>query len=201
MQRIVNRRGFLAACAALPLLEAPAGRLRQSRRWRIDVVGPKEPGMRIVVAGTIFQPDGRAPAPNVKLFLYQTDAAGWYTRPVNNPRQARLHATLWTDGNGRYEFQTVEPAHYADVNPPPAKHIHVHMEPPGLPDHWVDSYKFAGDPQLTADDIKGNSSLGTYSAIVTVRPRQDGSLFARRDFRTDPELAERNRLVNGWYRQ
>ncbi|MFL6211767.1 MAG: hypothetical protein ACJ74W_23170 [Pyrinomonadaceae bacterium] len=166
---------------------------------RIKIADKQEPGTRIFVRGTIYDKDGK-PQSNVKMFLYQTDAAGYYSRPVSNPRQARLHGTLWSDAHGQYAFDTIKPAHYADVNPPPPMHIHVHLEPPGLPDHWVDSYYFEGDPQLRAEDIARASGLGLFSNIVRLAPGAGGALEGVRDFKIDPALAERNQLVNGWYR-
>ena len=119
---------------------------------------------------------------------------------MSDPRQSRIRATLWTDANGRYEFATVQPAHYADVNPPPPMHIHVHLEPRGLPDHWVDSYYFDGDKYLRPQDIEKARGLGPLSNIVRLTRGRGGELHATRDFRVNAALAERNRLVNGWYR-
>ena len=198
----MKRRTFLAAIAALPIVGRSGVGDEKARPWRIDVVGADEPGKRIVVAGTIHGPDGKTPAANVKMFVYHTDAEGWYTRPpVNSPRRSRLHGTLWTDERGRYEFATVEPGHYADLASPPSKHIHVHLEPPGLPDHWVDSFKFAGDPRLSPEEVKSGASLGAYSPILTFTKDGKGRLEARRDFRIDPELARRNRLGEDWSRE
>jgi protocatechuate 3,4-dioxygenase beta subunit len=166
---------------------------------RMNIADLGEPGTRIFVRGTIYDKEGK-PQPNVKMFLYHTDAAGYYSRPVSNPRQARLHGTLWSDAHGQYAFDTIKPAHYADVNPPPPMHIHVHLEPPGLPDHWVDSYYFEGDPQLRPEDIARARALDRFSNIVRLAPDAREALEGVRDFRIDAALAEGNQLVNGWYR-
>ena len=63
-------------------------------------MGRAEPGIRLVMRGAVYDKQGK-PVPNVKVFLYQTDAAGYYNQPVNSPRQARLHGTVWSDAAGR----------------------------------------------------------------------------------------------------
>ena len=196
---------FALTFTALPatlacLVERQARNLPAAERpSRIQIAERQEPGTRILIRGTIYDADG-SPLPNVKVFLYHTDAAGYYSRPVSNPRQARLHGTLWSDARGQYAFDTVRPAYYADADPPPPMHIHTHLEPPGLPAHWVDSYNFEGDSRLRPDDIARASGLGRFSNIIRLAPGESGLLEGVRDFRIDPALAERNQLVNGWYR-
>ena len=125
------------------------------------------------------------------MFLYHTDATGYYSRPVNNPRQARLHGTLWSNAAGQYSFSTIKPAHYGDVSSPPPIHIHVHLQPPGLPDHWVESFYFADDPHLRTE--AQNRDTDRFSNIITLKPGDNG-LKGLRDFRLDPALAERNKV-------
>lgn len=196
---------FALATAALPpgaacLKGAPAeGAPGAGRLSRIEIAGRGEPGARLLMRGTVYGEDDK-PVPNVKLFLYQTDSEGFYSRPVSDPRRARLRGTVWTDALGRYAFETVKPAHYANVASQPPMHIHVHLEPPRLPDHWVDSYYFDGDPRLQPGVVERARSLGRYSNVVVLEPGASGLLQGVRDFRIDPALAERNRLVDGWYR-
>ena len=166
---------------------------------RIKIADINELGTRMLIRGTIYGSSGK-PEPNVKMFLYHTDAGGYYTRPVSNPRQARLHGTVWSDSQGQYAFETIKPGHYADVSTPPPMHIHVHLEPAALPDHWVESYYFEGDPKLRPEDISHVSGPGSFSNIVRLTRGESGVLEAVRDFRIDPSLAERNQLEKGWYR-
>jgi protocatechuate 3,4-dioxygenase beta subunit len=158
----------------------------------IDIAGNQEPGTRIHLSGTILDLNGK-PVPGVKMFLYHTDATGYYSRPVNDPRQARLHGTLWSNALGQYSFGTIKPAHYGDVGSPPPMHIHVHLQPPGLPDHWVDSFYFEGDPRLRAEDLNRNGEP-RFSNIISLASSDKGVLNGLRDFRIDPALAERNKV-------
>ncbi len=133
---------FAVSCAAAPAILACSGHEAEAQSQQpsaIDIAGAQEPGTRIRLSGTIVDPNGK-PVPGVKMFLYHTDATGYYSRPVNNPRQARLRGTLWSNALGQYSFHTIKPAHYGDVSSPPAIHIHVHLQPPALPEHWVESF-------------------------------------------------------------
>lgn len=195
-----KRRGFLkslcvfavswAAAPASLACSRPQAEAHSQHPFAIDIAAPPEPGTRIHLSGTIFDANSK-PAPNVKMFLYHTDATGYYSQPVNNPRQARLHGTLWSNAMGQYSFHTIKPAHYGDVSSPPPMHIHVHLQPPDLPDHWVESFYFEGDPRLQSNQ---NRELGRFSNIISLSASDGGLLKGLRDFRIDPALAERNKI-------
>src|SRR5688572_19288723 len=197
---VEERRGFIkrlgvfaVSCAALPATLACSSREAEAQSQRssaIEIATPQEPGTRIHLSGTIFDPHGK-PLPGVKMFLYHTDATGYYSRPVNDPRQARLRGTLWTNASGQYSFHTIKPGHYGDVTSPPAMHIHVHLQPPDLPEHSVPSFYFEDDPRLRIEDVNRHRSLGRLSNIVNLSSGDSGVLKAVRDFRIDPALAER----------
>ena len=186
---------FAVGCAAMPTTLACSGHKAEAQSQRssaIDIATPQEPGTPIHLSGTIFDPNGK-PVPGVKMFLYHTDATGYYSRPVNDPRQARLRGTLWSNNLGQYSFHTIKPAHYGDVNSPPAMHIHVHLQPPDLPDHWVESFYFEGDPRLRID-LDRNRELGRFANVVSLSRSDSGVLKGLRDFRIDPVVAERNKV-------
>ena len=203
LHNVEDRRGFIksvsvfaVSCAALPVSLACSGHQAEAQSQHpsaIDIAAPQEPGTRIHLTGTIFDLNGK-PVPGVKMFLYHTDATGYYSRPVNDPRQARLHGTLWSNALGQYSFSTIKPAHYGDVNSPPPMHIHVHLQPPGVPDHWVESFYFEGDPRLRTEDLNRNRELGRFSNIISLPSSGNGVLKGLRDFRIDPAVAERNKV-------
>lgn len=198
---VEDRRGFIkgacvfaVSCAAVPVSLACSSQQAEAQSQHpsaIDIAAAQEPGTRIHLSGTIVDLNGK-PVAGVKMFLYHTDATGYYSRPVNNPRQARLNGTLWSNASGQYSFSTIKPAHYGDVTSPPPIHIHVHLQQPGGPDHWVDSFYFEGDPRLHNEDVTRSRELGRFANVVTLAS-SGGVLKGLRDFRIDPVVAERNK--------
>jgi protocatechuate 3,4-dioxygenase beta subunit len=187
---------FAVSCAVAPVSLACSGHQPEAQAQHpsaIDIAGPQEPGTRIQISGTIVDLNGK-PVSGVKMFLYHTDNTGYYSRPVNNPRQARLHGTLWTNALGQYSFNTIKPAPYGDVSSPPAMHIHVHMQSPGGPDHYVESFYFEGDPQLRHEGLTQDRELGRFANIISLAASGNGVLKGIRDFRLDPAVAERNKI-------
>jgi protocatechuate 3,4-dioxygenase beta subunit len=187
---------FAVSCVAAPASLACSGHQAEAQSQRpsaIEIVTPQEPGTRIQMSGTIFDPNGK-PVSGVKMFVYHTDNTGYYSRPVNDPRQARLRGTLWTNASGQYSFHTIKPAAYGDVSSPPAIHIHVHLQPPDGLEHWVESFYFEGDPHLRIEDPNRHRELGRFSNIVSLSSGDTRVLKGLRDFRLDPVAAQRNRV-------
>ena len=209
----IDRRHLLAGLVASALLAATGGcgtrsvadlQASAGTPWRgegapvgsVTLVGQDEPGEPLDVTGTVFGSDGVTPLAGARLDLYQTDVEGLYSRPKSDPRRARIRGSVRTDSKGRYSFRTIQPGSYGTG---PA-HVHVHLAAPGLPDHWIPSFYFAGDPHLRPRDAAANEGLGAFSAILVLDRDETGVLRGRRDVRADPVRAERNRLVEGWYR-
>lgn len=200
---VEDRRGFLksvcvfaVSCAAAPVSLACSNHQAEAQAqqpYAIDIAAPKEPGTRIHLSGTIVDLNGK-PVRGVKMFLYHTDATGYYSRPVNNPRQARLNGTLWSNASGQYSFSTIKPAHYGDVSSPPPMHIHVHLQAPGGPDHWVESFYFEDDTRLHSGDVTRSRELGRFANVISLASGSNGVLQGLRDFRIDPVVAERNKV-------
>ena len=183
----MNRRAFVAVLTAVPGLLADS-----PEAWKITLVSPKEPGEPLVVSGTVYSQDGKTPLNGMGVYVYQTDADGYYNRPVNDNRNPRIKGWMRTGADGRYEFRTIKPAPYPG-NKIPA-HIHVHLSGPNVPQHWVAEYWFAGDKFLKPEDVAANAKLGALSAIIDPMKDAAGVWRATRDFRLDPSLFARNRV-------
>lgn len=192
-----SRREVLRGLSlALPLL--PLTRLEASGdASSLTLVAPDEPGKRLDVSGTIVGPDG-SPAAGVKLRVYHTDTEGYYTRPVSDPRRARIRGSVVTDAQGRYAIHTIKPGFYPDSRQ--YAHIHVHVLAAGYPDHWIESFLFEGDPYLGEREAAASRAAAPYGYVMALHADARGVIQARRDIRLDPQVAERNRLVDGWYR-
>jgi protocatechuate 3,4-dioxygenase, beta subunit len=123
----------------------------------------------------------KTPVEGALLYVYHTDARGYYSRPVNDtPHQPRLRGWMKTGPDGRYEFHTIKPAPYPGRVIP--AHIRGAVGAPGYAARWLEDYWFEGDPFLKPGDIARNAALGSYSEILRLK-RERGALFGVRDIR------------------
>ena len=126
----------LKVLAAAVLLAAPVLAREPQRIAPADapsvgaVAGPEEPGERLEVAGVVYAADGRTPVRGASVYVYQTDARGYY-RPDDamGNRDPRLRALLRTDAGGRYSYRTIRPGSYPSTRVP--KHIHYEVAADG----------------------------------------------------------------------
>jgi protocatechuate 3,4-dioxygenase beta subunit len=94
------------------------------------VAPPGEPGDALLVSGVVYGADGRTPLAGATVYVYQTDARGYYgANNSNDSRNPRLRATMRTDAEGRYEFRTIRPGSYPGTQNP--AHIHYVVNAPG----------------------------------------------------------------------
>jgi protocatechuate 3,4-dioxygenase beta subunit len=135
----------------------------ETLEWKVSLVQAGEPGEPLVMRGSVYKSDGRTPAPNIVVFVYQTDATGHYNHPdsVWNPR---LRGWMRTGSDGRYEFRSIKPAAYPNHSEP--AHIHVHVYGEGVPEYFLDDYWFEGDTLLSSEQITRAQLQGRFSNIV-----------------------------------
>ena len=84
--------------------------------FQTKLLGPDEPGQRLIVAGTVYGSDCRTRLPNTLIEVWQANDAGLYDtdKPGNfTERNAfRLRGMMLTDQQGKYEFETIVPGRY-----------------------------------------------------------------------------------------
>lgn len=119
--------------------------------WQTALVAASEPGEKLEISGLIYQADGTTPAPNIILYLYQTDATGYYTPAPQTTGLTRRHGHLrgWlkTNARGEYKFTTIKPAPYPNRDIP--AHIHPTVKEPDKNEYYIDDFEFDEDPLLT----------------------------------------------------
>jgi protocatechuate 3,4-dioxygenase beta subunit len=122
----------------------------------VTIVPDNEPGPRIIVKGMVRGTDGK-PVPDAEVYLYQTDARGWYAadRPhvsgnEGDRRHARWFGYVRTDKNGGFELHTIKPNGYPQSDLP--AHIHIEIHTKGNTDAIISELLFDDDPRL-----KGNT--------------------------------------------
>ncbi len=136
--------------------------------------GYGDPGQKIKITGTIFQKDGKTPAPNVIIYLYHTDQTGRYVAKKGasgwEKRHGSLRAWLKTNSKGQYSFYTLKPKAYPNRTEP--AHIHITVKEPGKNEYYIDSYHFEGDPLLT-NKIKNSMRLRGGNGIISLKKQGD----------------------------
>lgn len=146
-----------------------------------NVAPAGEPGEPLVIRGTILKTDGRTPAPDVVLYVYQTDNSGLYSKGQHQ-RDAIKHGHLrgWirTDVKGEYEFKTIRPASYPNGDNP--QHIHPIIYEPGKGYYWIDEYLFEDDPFLTQAERSKTLNRGG-AGIIKLTKDNDGVWRGTRD--------------------
>ncbi len=109
---------------------------------------------KLKITGTVYKNDGKAPAKDVILYIYQTNRKGIYETIGDEKGWARRHGYIrgWikTDIDGRYTFYTFRPAAYPNGREP--VHIHLTIKEPNKNEYYVDNYVFDDDPMLTKEE-------------------------------------------------
>ena len=119
--------------------------------------GWNEAGQKLIVAGTVFQLDGKTPAPGIILYYWQTDNTGRYTPKPGMTEKASRHGHVrgWvkTDKQGKYRIYTIRPAAYPGERIP--QHIHFLVKEPHIKnEYYIDDLYFDDDPFLIEAERK-----------------------------------------------
>ena len=130
--------------------------------WSVRIASEDEPGQPLVVSGRVLDRDG-APRPGVEVFVFHTDAAGFYSEGGMDESNARLCGRMLTDADGRYRFESIRPAHYATGGPP--AHVHFVVEGPDVPRQRF-TLNFEGDPKLG----EAGRDASDHPTSATIRP-------------------------------
>ncbi|WP_400080300.1 intradiol ring-cleavage dioxygenase [Winogradskyella sp. R77965] len=136
---------------------------------------------KIKITGTVFLKDGKTPAENILLYIYQTDRNGLY-QPSNKPigwekTHGQYREWLKTGKDGKFTFYTFRPAPYPEVQEP--EHIHIYVKEPNTIPYYIDSYFFESDPKLTAEKKQSHKNRGG-SGIVKLE-KENGIWTAHRN--------------------
>lgn len=135
-------------------------------------------GEKMIISGTVFEPDGKTPAPNVLIYLYHTDIYGYYGKNGEH-KHGRYRGWMLTDELGRYSFQTIKPAPYPDNRF--AAHIHTTITTKNLKEDWIDSYLFEGDSLISARERQDAGKKGGFNPILNLEKGANGIWLAKRN--------------------
>ena len=150
--------------------------------WQTVIPDSNEPGEPMEISGRIFMLDGKTPAPDVILYVYHTDAQGYYSPKQGQTGGARRHGHLrgWmkTDATGKYKFMTIKPASYPRASIP--AHVHSIIKERDKNEYYIDEYLFEKDPFLTNNERSKAPHRGG-SGIITLTKDKDGVWRGKRD--------------------
>lgn len=139
-------------------------------------VGWPNARVKLVVRGTVYQPDGRTPAPNVIVYYWHTDEQGLYSKNSVHREEGTLHGARrgWvkTGTDGTYTLCTNRPGPYPSHDL--AAHIHLAIKEPNLSnEYYVDDLVFDDDRLLTTAQRKVLENRGGSGLL---RPRKVGGV-------------------------
>lgn len=150
--------------------------------WETVLADEKDAGEPLLVSGIVYAPDGKTPAPDILIYVYHTDAKGFYGRGKNDHPHGRHHGWMLTDARGRYRFRTIKPAPYPNGDTP--AHIHYTLTGVEFKEDWIDGAWFEGDKLLTAEFLrKQDNGRGGFDPILHLRKGANGVFHGTRDIR------------------
>jgi protocatechuate 3,4-dioxygenase beta subunit len=148
--------------------------------WRSVLSKKSDKDLPMIIAGTVYQTDGKTPAPNVLIYFYHTDSEGYYRRPGGDgARHGHFRGWMLTDAKGRYEFSSIQPAPYPERKW--SAHVHMTLTGKSFREDSIDSILFEGDKLITAEERKQAGKKGGFNPIVTLEKGADGILRGTRD--------------------
>ena len=171
---LIKKNTKPAGAEGMGAIDAPA-----NISWKTVLSTDADKGEKMIVSGTIFEPDGKTPAPNVLIYLYHTDIYGYYGRKSGEHKHGRYRGWMLTDGQGKYEFQTIKPAPYPENRF--AAHIHTTLTTKTMKEDWIDNYLFEGDTLISTRERTEAGQKGGFNPILKLEKTTNGIWTAQRN--------------------
>ncbi len=151
--------------------------------WKTALSKKSDKDQAMIISGTVFQPNGRTPAPNVLIYFYHTDSEGYYGRGNGEIRHGHFRGWMLTDAKGRYEFSTIKPAPYP--NRTEAAHIHFTLTGKNFKEDSIDAILFEGDRFITTQERNSAGKMGGFNPILKLEKGADGVLRGVRNIQLE----------------
>jgi protocatechuate 3,4-dioxygenase beta subunit len=133
----------------------------------------------MTISGTVYNPDGKTPAPHVLIYFYHTDSEGYYGRGNGEARHGHFRGWMLTDKQGRYEFSSIIPAAYPVRRF--AAHVHMTLTGKNFREESVDSILFEGDALISRQERETAGRKGGFNPILKLEKNARGVWQATRD--------------------
>ena len=145
------------------------------------IINPNEPGEKLEISGVIYQSDGKTPAPNVVLYVYQTASNGVYEPGSDQTGGVRRHGRIrgWVKSNqkGEYKLLTIRPGSYPNSDIP--AHIHPTIKEPDKNEYHIDDFVFDDDKFIDAA-YRSRQQLRGGSGILRLK-KENGKWIGKHD--------------------
>jgi protocatechuate 3,4-dioxygenase beta subunit len=151
--------------------------------WKTVLSKKSDRDEPMIISGTVFQSDGKTPAPNVLIYFYHTDSEGIYGRGNGEAMHGHFRGWMLTDAKGRYEFSSIKPASYP--NRTFAAHVHMTLTGTNFREDWIDSILFEGDKFISAKERNQAGRKGGFNPILKLAKGADGILRSVRDIQLE----------------
>ncbi len=148
--------------------------------WKTVISSKDEPGEPLSVSGTVYKSDGKTPVEGVTVYVYHTDAEGYYRKGNNSSSNPRLHGTMRTNAEGKYEYRTIKPAAYPGGGNP--AHVHYVISGKGYSEQY-DELQFEGDRWLKNPNLSASQRTDTFLSVRPLTKDKDGVWRVVKDIR------------------
>ena len=156
--------------------------------WEETIANEEVTGERLILEGTVYEPDGKTPAENVVIYAYHTNSNGIYEKKGNETGNGKRHGYLrgWakTNANGNYRFHTIKPAPYPN-NAEPA-HVHMTLKGENFDEYWINATWFEGDRIITKEMTDKLTRTRGFSNIIELTKNEKGILIGTRAIIINP---------------
>lgn len=148
--------------------------------WKSVLPKKSDNDLPMIISGTVFEPDGKTPAPNILIYYYHTDSEGNYgkKRP-EGALHGHFRGWMLTDKQGKYEFSSIVPAPYPERRF--AAHVHMTLTGKNFREDSIDSILFEGDALISRQERETAGKKGGFNPIVTLEKDANGIFRAVRN--------------------
>ncbi len=135
---------------------------------------------KLVITGTIYQSDGKTPAKDVILYIFQPDENGNYNlkRDANRKRYVYHRAWIKTDADGKYTFYTFMPGKL--IRSKELKQIRRIIKEPGKDAYDMAPFFFNDDPLIP--DLTLACRAEAVKSMLRINEK-DGVFIATKDIK------------------